>query len=278
MRPPGADHDRYRSKLPNFGRPHFWHVNEWVQGTVQESHSHGGAPMGCGTMAFGAKGGTSGMPTPTRDPWELASGISRRLRRANVPSRPQADPLLAWAAWNLKSAQLGWDVLERARPGGDDNLTGHPLWLVELAAMNLVFRGVVSAMDQCAAAIFRLTGEPYRADREHSVGWWFDPGRHQPWALVPAPLAEWLRGFDGSRTWALAKEVRDGFTHRTVQRRVTLGISGSDQRGFVELAIGGVHYETDAVMRRLLPFGNRRYSAFERALTRSYPLRGGRTS
>jgi len=69
--------------------------------------------------------------------------MSRRLERANIPHQ-RADPLLGWAAWNLDAAQLGWDVFQQSRPQGDHNLTGHPLYEVEFAAMNLVFRGVVS--------------------------------------------------------------------------------------------------------------------------------------
>jgi hypothetical protein len=142
--------------------------------------------------------------------------------------------------------------------------------IVEMAAMNLVFRGVVSAMDQCAAAVFRLTGEPLRADREHSVTWWFKKGQKQPWSLVPTPFERWLRQFDGNRTWELATELRHGFTHRTVPRHVTIVIGG---KSFVQLELAGARHETEDAMLRMLAFGRQRYSAFERALARSYPMR-----
>jgi hypothetical protein len=211
------------------------------------------------------------MPAPTREPWDLAQWMSRRLQRANVAHRAQADALLAWAAWNLSTAQLGWDLLQHARPNGDQNLAGHPLHTVEMAAMNLVFRGVVSAMDQCAAAVFRLTGQPLRADRERDVGWWFDKRKTQPWPLVPPPLDRWLRQFDANRTWELATELRHAFTHRTVPRHVTLVIGAP--KSSVQLEVFGVLHDTDDVMLTLLTFGTRRYSAFERALARSYPMR-----
>lgn len=210
------------------------------------------------------------MPAASRDPWDLAQWMSRRLQRAHVVHRAQADPLLAWAAWNLNTAQFGWDLLQRARPDADLNLTGHPMYTVEMAAMNLVFRGVVSAMDQCAAAVFRLTGATLRADRERAVGWWFHTSRSS-WRLVPPPLEHWLRQFDGNRTWELATELRHGVTHRTVPRHVTLAIGAP--RGLVHLEVAGVLHEAEDVMLRLVTFGKQRYSAFERALARSYPLR-----
>ena len=132
------------------------------------------------------------MPPTSRKPLDLAPWMSQRLTRANVQHRAGADALFVWAAWSLDSGQLGLDVLQLARPNGDQNLTGHQLQMVEMAAMNLVFRGVVSAMDQLAAAVFRLTGEPIRPDRERDVGWWFKTGQ-KPWHLVPAPLEDWLR-------------------------------------------------------------------------------------
>jgi hypothetical protein len=199
--------------------------------------------------------------------------MSKRLARLNVPHRAQADALLAWAAWNLDTGQMGWDMLQLARPGGDKNLTGHPLHTVEMGAMNLIFRGVVSAMDQLAAAVFRLTGQPLSADREHSVAWWFYKG-HKPWQLVPLALADWLRAFEGNATWALATELRHGFTHRTVQRHVTLTIGvGNPSSGTLHLEIAGARHESEDVMRRLLIYGRQRYSSFERALARSYPMR-----
>jgi hypothetical protein len=212
------------------------------------------------------------MHEPSREPWDLAGWMSRRLQRANVAHRAQADALLVWAAWNLDSAQLGWDLLQRARPNGDQNLTGHPMRTVEMAALNLVFRGVVSAMDQCAAAVFRLTGEPYRADREHTVGWWFKKGQKQPWPLVPTPLERWLRQFDGNRTWELRSELRHALTHRTVPRHVTIVVGG---KSFVQLELSGARHETEDAMLRMLTFGRQRYSAFERALASSYPMRQG---
>ena len=213
------------------------------------------------------------MPAPSREPWDLAQSMSRRLQRANVAHRAQADALLVWAAWSLDSAQLGWDLLQLARPSGDQNLTGHPMHIVEMAAMNLVFRGVVSAMDQCAAAVFRLTGEPLRADRERHVAWWLDKSKTQPWSLVPPPLERWLRWFDGNRTWELATELRHAFTHRTVRRDVTIVIGAP--KGYVHLEVAGVRHEAEEVMLELLTFGKQRYSAFEQALARSYPLRRG---
>ena len=100
------------------------------------------------------------MPRVTREPGELATLMSQRLLKADVAHRAQADPLIAWASWHLNTARMGWDLFRLAEPHGDENLTGHPLHTVELAAENLIFRGVVSAMDLCAASVFRLTGEP----------------------------------------------------------------------------------------------------------------------
>ena len=48
---------------------------------------------------------------------------------------------------------------------------------------------------------------------------------------------------------------------------------GTPPGGSVFLEVAGVLYESEDVMRQLLTFGKRRYSSFERALARSYPMR-----
>jgi hypothetical protein len=74
--------------------------------------------------------------------------MSRRLESVFIPPTvTRVDPLIAWASWSLKTAKFGWDVLVRTWPDGDDNFTGHPMETVEIAAENLIFRGVVTAMD-----------------------------------------------------------------------------------------------------------------------------------
>jgi hypothetical protein len=213
------------------------------------------------------------MAQATREPRELIRQMSLRFQGANIPHRQQAEALLAWAWFNLDAAQLGWDVFQRALPDGDDNLTGHEFHTVEFAALNLIFRGVVSAMDQCAAAVFRLTGEPYRANREPTVGWWFDQRANPPWHLVPTPLTKWLQGFDGNATWELLNGFRQAFTHRTVQRHVTVSVGRESQAHQLELELQGARHGAWDLMSRFLTFGKRRFSTFERALAKSYPLR-----
>jgi len=214
------------------------------------------------------------MPAASRKPTHLAGRMSQRLLRANAAQVESANRLITWASWHLDTAAMGWDVYRLALPNGDDNLTGHPLHTVEIAAENLIFRGVVSAMDQCAAAIFRLTSEPYRADREHDVGWWFDARGGRPWQLVPQPLAQWLRVFDGNATWKLATELRDAFTHRTIRRDINVLVSvGWKAKATAKFEVAGALHEVEDLMPLLVAFGTRRYSAFERALARAYPLR-----
>jgi hypothetical protein len=230
------------------------------------------------------------MPSASREPWDLAVAMSRRLQRLNVPHRMEADPLLAWASWSLRSAQLGWDMYQRAQWEGDDNHTGHPFDVVEIAAQNLVYRGVVTSMDLCAAAVFRLTRQSIKGRIEKDVNWWLEP-RQRPWNLVRPSLERWLRVFDNNAAWALATELRDSLTHRTIRRRVegtmgqTLpslgGESGNTDenaptpqlRSPSKLLIDGVAHDPVVLMPKLVAFGRHRYSAFERALATAYPLR-----
>lgn len=200
----------------------------------------------------------------------LSEEMSRRLQIHDVDGRVPADMLIGWASWNLDAAQLGWDLLQQARPEGDDNFTGHRVHTVEFAALNLVFRGVVTAMDQCAGAIFRLSGEQLRPDREQDVGWWLNKRSNPPWERVNPPLAGWLRELGDAEAWALATGFRDALTHRAVQRHITILI-GSPRGGVAHLEVNGEVHEAEEAMLQTLLFGADRYASFAEALALAYP-------
>jgi hypothetical protein len=208
-----------------------------------------------------------------RDPSEVLSRLSHRFAKARVPHRQHAEPLLAWAAWNLDAAQFGLDVYELCIPQGDENFTGHRVHTGQFAALNLVLRGVVSAMDQCAAAVFRLSGGSLRADRERDVGWWTHRAAPPTWRSVPSPLRHWLRAFNQNSTWDLLSEARHAFTHRTVRRHVTLTIGVPKHGHDVFLDIRGTLHDADNLMPQALSFGRRRFSSFERAFAKAFPIR-----
>jgi hypothetical protein len=206
-----------------------------------------------------------------RDPWEVLNRLSHRFAEEGVPHRQHAEGLLQWAAWNLDAAQLGLDIYELSIPQGDENFTGHRLETVQFAALNLVLRGVVTAMDQCAAAISRLSGDSYRADRERTVRWWTHDASPAMWRRVALPLRHWLRAFNQNSTWDLLSEARHAFTHRTGRRRITVTIGVPKHE--VILDIGGAPYDPDNLMPQALTFGRRRFSSFERAFAKAFPIR-----
>ena len=210
------------------------------------------------------------MPSASREPWDVLQRMYPHLKKSSAPNAEQVGVLLSVAHWHLRTASLGWDVFNKALPDGDQNLTGHDLTVVEMAAENLISRGVVSAMDLCAAAVFRLTGERLRPDSERDVGWWFDKRWKQPWHLVPLPLQHWLRALERDATWQLATAFRNAFTHRTVQRNINIVIGGVTT---VTLQVGIHKHDAQVLMPQLVTFGKQEFSSFERALASAYPLR-----
>jgi hypothetical protein len=115
-----------------------------------------------------------------------------------------------------------------------------------------------------------LSGQTPRADREQDVGWWLAKPARLADPRIPQPLRDWLRVFDGSSTWGLLTDVRDAFTHRYKRRSITVVIGGT---ALVYFEANGSQHEVQTLMPQCLEFGNRRYSAFERALAKAYPLK-----
>jgi hypothetical protein len=160
-------------------------------------------------------------------------------------------------------------MFAKADPDGDDNWTGHTRHTVEIAAQNLVFRGVVTAMDLCASAVYRLAGGTLRPNFEFDVGQWFDRRANPPWAKTPAPLAAWVRLFDSDSDtdgdWKLATWLRDAYTHRTTTRHFTLSL-GRPSVAQTSLDADGVLHASTATMNRIVSFGLARFRSFADAV------------
>jgi hypothetical protein len=94
---------------------------------------------------------------------------------------------------------------------------------LESAANNLVFRGVVTSLDLCAAAIWRVVGGPAKSNWEADMrSWQSAEGKALKSAADPR-FASWIADVLGSHEWALVEAGRDSLSHRTVPRHVVAG-------------------------------------------------------
>jgi hypothetical protein len=192
---------------------------------------------------------------------DLALSMTLRLSATQLTGRNEAGQLVTWAADHLDTARLGADLFTKASPDLDDNWTGHRLHTVEIAAQNLVFRGVVTAMDLCASAVFRLAEGTPPPDREFDMGQWLHPHKNQqpPWGTTPDPLKRWVESFDGDSDWELAVKLRDAFTHRTTRRHVTVTVGSRSGPVQALVDVDGTLHASTGTMRRIVNFGLARF-------------------
>ncbi len=209
------------------------------------------------------------MPSPS----ERAEEMGRRLLR--VPggaSAGAAQGLILWAAWQLESAAFGWRTYRWALPIGDANPIGARMATVEIAAQNLVYRCVVTAMDLCAAAAHHLaTGGPPSPGKEADVGWWLSSSRIYRVPGLPPAISTWLSQLDSSADWNRLTESRNAITHRATPRGVDINIGAG--RVEVLVKVGGKWMKVDELMPRFIRLGERRFGTFAAALRIAYPLR-----
>ena len=185
--------------------------------------------------------------------------------------------LVATGAFHLDAARFGARLYSMVHSPDDYDTVrrlGETPTTLETAAANLVFRGVVTALDLCAAALYRLNapspGVP--GGRERDMAWWNSPGRR---ASLTPEQASWVSSIQGSEDWTLLEEARHAYTHRTVPRHVRLqlgslvGPQGPDpemapvlRRGGTEIVISGRKHDLADILPRLVAFGELEWRAF----------------
>jgi hypothetical protein len=152
-----------------------------------------------------------------------------RHRYASNPSEGEAIlNCLGMAITHLDSARFGaklyclphsttqelQDLFTRL---GEDHFT------LESASNNLVFRGVVTSLDLCGAAIWRVLCSSPKSEFEAHIGWWQTKEGKALRHTGDPRFVTWIDNVLGSHEWSLLKEGRDKLTHRVVPRHVISG-------------------------------------------------------
>jgi hypothetical protein len=160
---------------------------------------------------------------------DLVNEIARRLDRHLPAIAPAIQPLFAWAAFNLGSARVadGMVTWLHERNGYDEmcaRLADEQFDVIAITALMSSARSVATAIDLCAAALYRIGGGTPRRHPEADVGTW--DHRTEVAALTLAPsLSGWIAGIRGDHSWAVLQECRDLVTHRTMPQHVTINLA-----------------------------------------------------
>jgi hypothetical protein len=132
-----------------------------------------------------------------------------------------------------------------------------PQDLLDWTALSLGTRSVVSALDLCGAAVWRLSGgQPLSGGRERDL----DEAFQMQAQLTSGPLVNWLVMAHESAEYPTIREFRHGFTHRQVNRHVKVFL-GEDRSEF-ESEVGSSRQTAAAHLRMAVPFAVTRFSAF----------------
>lgn len=197
---------------------------------------------------------------------DLSAEVDAVLKTAfpsNVSS--EASSLIFWAALNLGAARLSVGLVDRLGiQGGYDELrklvSDEPYDVMEAATISICARSVVTAMDLCAATLYRILGGPQLGHGgEADVGTWTPKLLKN---LAPeATQAAWLKDLKISGEWKLLEQVRHGMTHRKFRRTIKITI-GTERIPSADIHIGGTGYPIDSLVQRFYTFGDERFTDF----------------
>jgi hypothetical protein len=129
--------------------------------------------------------------------------------------------------------------------------------LLDFTAFSLGTRSVVTALDLCAAVVWRLSGgQPLRGGKESDVDHAFGSRSK----LAPGPLLDWLVGVHDRPEYPTITQFRHGFTHRQVSRHATVLVG--EGHAVFESEVGSSRQTAAAHLRMAVPFAVDQFSAF----------------
>jgi hypothetical protein len=193
---------------------------------------------------------------PTHALASVVYPIANRLLKWNgIPAdrRNHAHGLASWAGQQMDAARIGERLYAGKGVGIDlSDIDQHPFWPLEIAAGNLVFRCVATALDLCAASASHLSDStalcapPKREADVHS-------------AKLPqgSRFSAWLNALQ-DRNWDLLIDLRDQYTHRNVRRDLFIG---GPTRAEVRDSRGNAH-DLATIFTTVIRFGDEQIRAF----------------
>ena len=172
-----------------------------------------------------------------------------------------AVPLVMNAWYHVGAAAVALELIENVEDPERRRALGvlfaAPPDLLDWTAFSIGTRSVISALDVCAAAVWRLSGgRPLNSGRERDL----DEAFRMQAQLTSGPLVNWLVLAHDSPEYPTIREFRHGFTHRQVSRHVQVFL-GEDRSEFVS-EVGSSRQTAAAHLRMAIPFAVDRFSAF----------------
>ena len=194
---------------------------------------------------------------------ELAQETSRKIERHFPSISASVTPLLLYAAFNLGSARVAQSMVRwLEQPGGYDQmcqqLADEGFDVYEATVLQLSARSVVTALDLCAAALFRIGGGNLGPEREAAVNTWKNGSPSH--IALPLSLNQWVAAFHGPTMlmWDLLVDCRHRAAHRRFVRHITLNV-GAERKPNAQVEYAGVSYATDWLIDEFTLFGQRQF-------------------
>jgi hypothetical protein len=166
------------------------------------------------------------LPLPDAADLKLVNEVEQHLRCLQLPTGVSTAPeLLSGAAYNLAGARVAHGLLRWKAQGDYDvirrNVANEQWDVFEVASIDMCLRCVVTALDLCSAALFRLGGGQRRSGGETDLGRW-DSDVAKLTLSLPTAVLVWV-DLRNSKEYQDLRECRNDATHRRRQVLAAVG-------------------------------------------------------
>jgi len=188
--------------------------------------------------------------------------VHRAVQAHSTDKAAMAVPLVMNAWYHAGAAHVALELIvnveDSDRRGALAELLAATPDLLDWTAFSLGTRSVISTLDLCAAAVWRLSnGQPLHGGKEQDL----DGAFRERAQLTSGPLVDWLVRVHESAEYPTIREFRHGFTHRLVSRHVTIRLGQPTPAEF-ESEVADLRQTAAAHLRMAVPFAVEQFSAF----------------
>ena len=199
---------------------------------------------------------------------DLANKVAQSISTHFPDIADQVNPLFSAAAFNLGGARVAHGLVAwKAQDGGyleiQQKLADEQFDVLEIAALDACLRSVMTTLDLCAAALYRIGGATPKPGWEQSVAGWTSPPNLRP------DLKAWVDALRPSNDRKELRKRRNEATHRTRNGATTF--IGGAKDGVVEVEYDGSYQAAQPLTGSLARYGRDQFKDLCSRVTTAYP-------
>lgn len=197
---------------------------------------------------------------------ELANKVGKSIASHFPGIVDLVSPIFGAIAFNLGGARVAHGLAAWKANGGyeeiQQKLADEQFDVLDISAIDACLRSVMTTLDLCAAALFRIGGGEVAGQEKSVAGWQNPPDLHPE-------LQAWIDSIKGSTAWAELRDRRNEVTHRCIPDVMTF--IGGGEHQLVKIKYNDSCWTAEELTQYLVEYGSGQFNNLANKVIMLYP-------